>query len=164
MMTYCLTTRNTLAIVYFNRIEHLLVWLVVMVLEVQSVRQKKKKKKTTKLSYQKHVSCQKDVYESKKIEIENTEVVSRCIDKSTIGSLLDSVTISDMSIFITSDTVPEQTASPSNLAISSSSSQKVECVSQTSDVTTSSTSQNQNEGKMYSNDIGEWPSNFDQDY
>ncbi|KAF5283305.1 hypothetical protein FQA39_LY17352 [Lamprigera yunnana] len=83
-------------------------------------------------------SLHRDVFESKEIEIENKGVASHCTDNSAIGRLLDFVTISDMTTFTTNDTAPERAARPSNLAISSSSPQKVESISQTSDVKISS--------------------------
>lgn len=56
----------------------------------------------------------------------------------------------------------ECTASPANLTISSICQRGAK--STASNVATASTSQAQNESKVHSNDIGEWPSNFNRDY
>ncbi|KAK9892270.1 hypothetical protein WA026_019072 [Henosepilachna vigintioctopunctata] len=131
---------------------------------------KDEKKKRTKLLYQKH----SDVAESIESKSEDTDVASHCTyyDSGHSGT----TNVSDEATFSISDTVVEETAIPLNLGISCSSQREVistaspldlvsSCSSQKvdSNVTTVSV-QKQNESIMYSNDIGEWPSNFDRDY
>lgn len=133
--------------------------------------------KTRKLIEYFNVQSDVAVAESTESKSENTKVASHC----TYGS--GTTTVSDEATFSISDAVVEETAIPPNLAISCSSQREVKstaspldlessCSNQKvvdgillldSDVTTVS-NQKQNESKIYSNDIGEWPSNFDRDY
>ena len=132
--------------------------------------------KTRKLN--EYFNVESEVTESTESKSENTEVASHC---STYNSGITNV--SDEAKFSISDAVVEETAIPINLAISCSSQREVKstdspldlessCSNQKvvdgillldSNVTTVS-SQKENESKTYSNDIGEWPSNFDRDY
>lgn len=124
--------------------------------KAQAAKEKKNQdvvSKTRKLS--EFFNIQSDGAESEEIEAKNTEMASHCEDE---GIAIEESSLS------TSQTDVECTASPPNLAISSSSQREVKSTAHASDVATSSTSQNQNESKMYSHDIGEWPRNFNQDY
>jgi hypothetical protein len=113
----------------------------------------------------------RDGAESKETEAENTEVASHCVvdegsslEESSLPILpLRSATLHDLATCSTSQTEVKCTASPPNLAISPSIQREADSTSLASNVATS-TSQKNNESKMYSNDIGEWPSNFNRDY
>ncbi|CAB3237452.1 unnamed protein product [Arctia plantaginis] len=120
-------------------------------------------------------NVQSDVAESTENKAKHTEVASHC----TYNSF--TTTVSNETTFSTSDAVAEETAIPSNLVISCSSQREVKSTASTLDPEPSCSSQKavdgillhdfttvsslkQNESKIYSNDIGEWPSNFDRDY
>lgn len=97
--------------------------------------------KTRKLS--EFFNVVRDDAESKEIAAENTEVASYCVVDE--GSAIEEL-------------------SPPHSAMSSSSQSEAENTAHASNVATSSARQKQNESEMYSNDIGEWPSNFNRDY
>lgn len=120
-------------------------------------------------------NVQSDVAESTENKAKHTEVASHCTYNS------GTTTVSNETTFSTSDAVAEETAIPSNLVISCSSQREVKSTASTLDPEPSCSSQKavdgillhdfttvsslkQNESKIYSNDIGEWPSNFDRDY
>ncbi|KAL4710227.1 hypothetical protein ACJJTC_005400 [Scirpophaga incertulas] len=150
----------------------------------RKAKDEKEKKKEAVLSKTRklieYFNVQSDVAivaESTESKLENTEVASHCTYDS------GTTTVSDEATFSINDVVVEETAIPPNLAISCYSRREVKstasplnlessCSNQEvvdgillldSNVTTVS-SQKQNESKIYSKDIGEWPSNFDRDY
>ena len=90
---------------------------------------------------------------------------SSAIEESSLPILpLRSATLHDLATFFTRQTEIECIESSPNLAISSSSQRETESTAHASNEATSSTSLKHNESKMYSNDIGEWPNNFNRDY
>lgn len=143
----------------------------------RKVKDEKEKKneavlsKTRKLSefFKVHSS---DVAETTEIEAENTEAVSHCstttVSNEATVSISDTVVkesaiLPNSAISCSNQKEIKSLASPLKLASLCSSQKVVEGILQDSNVTTV-LSQNQNESKIYSNDIGKWPSDFDRDY